>query len=183
MDFILTKCFDRLLPSDALESALVAKIGSHPPHLNVNPNKGTSSGKIENMTIKNDHLVSDTEFSSKVSDDNSVMHDRHDGRKAGKTTKRRSRRKGRKSKKHNHSSSSSPASDAESNDTLSDPREESTAPESEQERRHRAKKHSGDGLDIIHTAKTRFRRTINYKAYRLANKSLKDDHTVSEKNW
>lgn len=41
--------------------------------------------------------------------------------------------------------------------------------EPEHVRRHRTKKHSGEGLHVIHTVDTHFRRAVDYRTYRLVN--------------
>lgn len=185
LDTVLTKSFDRLLQSDTLVSALVEKIGAQSLPLQFDPNKGMSNGKFEKRTSKYDHLVaslsqSSTKSSSKRSDAESIIYNKHEARKAGKTAKSRSRREGRKSKRYEESSSSSPASDAESDNTSSDSLEGSSTPESVHRRGRRTKKDLGDWLDVIHTVTTRFRRAVNYRMYQLANKWSKYNYTVSK---
>lgn len=120
------------------------KIGAQSPHSEVLPNRDSSSGKIEIVASKDDHLVaslstSNTKSLFKASDADSAIHNKHKSCTSGKMAKRRSHQKRWVSNKCNHSSSSFSASDAETSTTSPASCQEASTFQLDHDRRHRPK--------------------------------------------
>lgn len=88
LDCISTRSLYQSLQSNALVSALEAKSGARSPHSQVIPLKGMSGGKMEIVASKGANLIAslsppDNGSSSKASDVDSAISDKHKNRVAG----------------------------------------------------------------------------------------------------